>query len=260
MPSIFDDPRFNASLFFPTVHALRPARGARDLWVEVDGARLHLRVHEAPGAAVTLLLFHGNGETVPDYDGSARAFAEAGAALAVVDYRGYGASTGVPTLRGCIADAQPTLEALLAATEGPVVVMGRSLGGACAAELAQTARPRVVGYVFESAPADVLGILRRRGLQLDALPEADLAVFSPLRKLGRCETPALVLHGARDALIPLEEGETTLAALGSAAKSLVAVPDAGHNDLSFRPEYWAALSRFVQSCRPAGWTAGDAGT
>lgn len=250
MPSIFDDPRFNASLFFPTKRPLRPAPGARDLWVDVEGARLHLRAHDAPGAAVTLLLFHGNGETVPDYDQAAPAFADVGAALAVVDYRGYGASTGAPTLRGCLADALPTLDALLAAVTGPVVVMGRSLGGGCAAELAQTARPRVVGYVFESAPGDVLGILRRRGVHLDALSEDDAAVFCPLRKLARCETPALVLHGARDSLIPLSEGEASLAALGASQKSLAVVPDAGHNDLSFRPEYWAALARFIASVSP----------
>lgn len=250
MPSIFDDPRFSASLFFPSKLALRPLEGARDLWVEVEGARLHLRVHDGAQTAVTLLLFHGNGETVPDYDGLARTYAKVGAALAVVDYRGYGASTGTPTLRGCLADAPPTLDALLAAVTGPVVVMGRSLGGGCAAELAQTARPRVVGYVFESAPGDVLGILRRRGVHLDALPEDDAAVFCPLRKLARCETPALVLHGARDTLIPLSDGEASFSALASAQKSLAVVPDAGHNDLSFRPEYWTALSSFIASVSP----------
>ncbi|MEZ4393898.1 MAG: alpha/beta fold hydrolase [Polyangiales bacterium] len=250
MTSIFDDPRFNASLFFPSKLPLRPVAGARDLWVEVDGARLHLRAHDAPGAAVTLLLFHGNGETVPDYDQAARAFADVGAALAVVDYRGYGASTGAPTLRACLADALPALDALLAAAPGPVVVMGRSLGGGCAAELAKTPRPRVVGYVFESAPGDVLGILRRRGVHLDALPEDDAAAFSPLPKLARCETPALVLHGACDTLIPLSEGEASFAALASAQKSLAVVPEAGHNDLSFRPEYWTALANFLASVSP----------
>lgn len=249
MPSLFDDPRFNASLFFPSRVPLRPVAGARDLLVEVaPGTRLHLRIHDAPEARAVVLLFHGNGETVPDYDDTASEYARAAhASLAVVDYRGYGASDGRPTLRDCLHDAHPVLDALTAAVGAlPVVVMGRSLGGACAAELCQRARPGVVGYVFESAPADVYGTLRRRGIMLDGpLSEADLAVFCPLRKLRRCETPALVLHGAEDTLIVPEEAERTFEALATRDKTRVMIPGRGHNDVSYHPRYWEALGAFV---------------
>lgn len=249
MPSLFDDPRFNASLFFPSPEALRPVAGARDLRVTVaPETRLHLRIHDAPGARAVVLLFHGNGETVSDYDGAAAGYARAaGASLAVVDYRGYGASDGRPTLRDCLHDAHPVLDAVLAAVGAlPVVVMGRSLGGSCAAELCQRARPGVVGYIFESAPADVYGTVRRRGVVLDGpLPEADLAVFCPLRKLRRCETPALVLHGVEDGLIPPEEAQRTFEALATADKTRVLIPGRGHNDVSSHPRYWEALGAFV---------------
>lgn len=246
MSSLFDSQRFNASLFYPRRVELEPREGASDHRVTADdGARLHLRLHHSPDAAVTLLLFHGNGELVEDYDHSARQFALAGASLAVMDYRGYGASEGAPTLRGCIGDAGLVLAALLAATPGPVVVMGRSLGGACAAELCQVERPRVVGYVFESAPADLAALVRRRGIEVDSLDEADAAVFCPLRKVARCVTPALVLHGASDALIAPREAEATFAALSASKKTLALIPDSGHNDLSLRAAYWYALARFI---------------
>jgi pimeloyl-ACP methyl ester carboxylesterase len=105
---VFDSPEFNARLFFPRPDRGPPPPGARDLFVDVPGARLHLRWHTAatPARAV-VLLFHGNGEVVADYDDLADHYAAAGAELVVVDFRGYGASTGVPTLRAAIATPRP---------------------------------------------------------------------------------------------------------------------------------------------------------
>lgn len=246
MPSLFDLPAFNQSLFFPRPQVSATPRGARDLGVEVaPGVSLHLRLHDAPGARALVLLFHGNGEVVADYDEAAADYARVGAALAVVDYRGYGASGGAPTLRACITDAHAVLAAARAcAGDRGLVVMGRSLGSACAAELCQAAH--AAGFVFESAIADVRGILRRRGIELGApLPEEDLAVFDPLRKFARCTAPALVLHGAQDTLIPASEARLTFEALAAADKELVLVPGRGHNDVSMHPMYWDALARFV---------------
>ncbi len=95
-----------------------------------DG-RIHLRQHRLPDALARVLFFHGNGEVVADYDDVAPKFAAAGAELWVADYRGYGQSEGVPTLRTLINDAH----LIVAAVGGPLVVMGRSLGSAAAAEL-----------------------------------------------------------------------------------------------------------------------------
>lgn len=246
---MFDTPAFNGSLFFPRPDRSPPPPGARDATVDVSGARLHLRLHDAPGATRVVLLFHGNGEVVADYDGLAPQYLErTGAALAVVDYRGYGASTGVPTLRACLEDAPRVLEVTLAQIGGrPLVVMGRSLGGASAAELCQQRRAGVVGYVFESAAAELNGVLRRRGLTPERpLSEAALATFDPLRKLARCTTPALVLHGEADQLIPVREAELTFGALRGAAPTLVRLAGRGHNDVSLAPEYWDALGRFVE--------------
>jgi len=251
--SLFDSAEFNRSLFFPRRDVSRAPEGARDLRVEVaPGVSLHLRVHRAPGAHAMVLLFHGNGEVVADYDAVGSNYAELDIALAVVDYRGYGASDGVPTLRTCLTDAYPVLAAALAAAgEVPVVVMGRSLGSACAAELCQDAPASSPGFIFESGIADVHGLIRRRGIHLDGpLPEQDLADFDPLRKFARCEARALVLHGERDTLIPPSEAELTYATLKSADKTLALVPGRGHNDLSQGFVYWEELDTFLAPRQP----------
>jgi len=132
-----DDPRLASAVFFP-----RPDRpfgpaipGARDHMVDVPEARI--RIREFPGAkgAPIILFFHGNGETAADYDHAAADYAGLPGRLFVADYRGYGPSTGRPSLKAMLADAHAALGEItrLATADGgrvPIVVMGRSLGSA----------------------------------------------------------------------------------------------------------------------------------
>jgi hypothetical protein len=239
--SIFDRDDFNESLFYPRADTTEPGDAA-DRFVDVGGARVHVRVHPAADARCTVLLFHGNGEVVADYDDAAPVFAELGAALAVADFRGYGRSTGTPAFRALIADARPIAEAV----GGPLVVMGRSLGGAAAHELYARPIAGMLGVVLESAFFDLAALVRRRGIAPPApFPEADLDAFEPERKLRAGRLPLLVLHGDRDTLIVPDEAVAAHAAAGSADKQLVWVRGRGHNDIAGSPDYWAALAAFV---------------
>ena len=230
--SIFDSREFNERLFFPRPDASAPPPGAVDTFV--DG--LHVRTHG--NGLPTLLLFHGNGEVVADYDDQAAHFAAAGASLAVMDYRGYGRSEGSPTLRGIIDDATK-----ICAEIKPAIVMGRSLGSACAAEL--YARGAAPAFVIESGFVDLVALILRRGLPPQRLTADELAAFDPLPKLARGTAPLLVLHGARDELIDPDEARRAHDAAGTRDKRLVYIANRGHNDLSFAREYWDALAKFV---------------
>jgi pimeloyl-ACP methyl ester carboxylesterase len=245
----FDSDAFNQTLFFPRAIASETPVGAHDHFVDVDGAALHLRVHDAgaAGAAgVTVLFFHGNGEVVADYDHAARSFAEAGARLAVVDYRGYGQSTGTPTLRSIIVDAHDVLACTLRLVEGGVVVMGRSIGSACANELyarAQGLDERVRGFVLESGFTSIPRLAERRNMRAPAQVEP---IFDPIAKLRRGVHPLLILHGARDSLVRPDEADAAFAAAGSGDKELVMLAGRGHNDISMTPEYWTNLASFIR--------------
>jgi alpha-beta hydrolase superfamily lysophospholipase len=251
MPSLLDDPALSEGVFFPRASFAPPPPGARDAMIEVaPGVRLHARIHHAPGAIAVLVLFHGNGEVVSDYDDAAPRFADAGALLVVVDFRGYGRSEGRSTVATLFSDACPAFEGLAAdllraGVALPLVVMGRSLGSACAAEIARALPGGVAGVVFESGFSDVAGFARRRGVSVGVVPEADQAVLSPLHKLAASAAPLLVLHGERDTLLPPSEGRAAYEASGAADKRIVLVPGRGHNDVSFHPLYWEALAAFL---------------
>lgn len=246
--SIFDSPDFDESLFWPREDREPTPAGATDLRVEVAGATLHARWHADASCRATVIVFHGNGEIVADYDDLAPRYRSAGAELVVVDYRGYGRSTGTPRYRAAIADTVPAVQAILErAPRRPVIVLGRSLGGACAAEVAGQVPPLVDGIVLESAGSDLSALIGRRGLRPPAtFTDDELAVFDPIPKLARCALPALVMHGEQDTLIRADEARANHAALGSAEKQLVLLPGVGHNDLMASPLYWSALAAFVQ--------------
>lgn len=241
--SIFDRDEFNQSLFFPQSNASPAPAGASDQMIEVDGARLHVRLHASPATSGTLLLFHGNGEIVADYDAAAARFARAGVALAVMDYRGYGRSTGTPTLRTLISDARRVADVVR-----PHVVMGRSLGGVAAHELYARPVAGMAGVILESAMFELANLVRRRGLVPPAsFTDDERATFEPAAKLALGRLPLLVLHGERDEVIALDEARSALAAAGTAVadKALVVVPRRGHNDVSNADHYWDALASFV---------------
>lgn len=251
MTSVFDRPDFNRALFHPRRTKSPTPPGSKDVFVDVEGdARLHLRLHDRPGTEVLLLLFHGNGEVVADYDDLADAFErKVGVSLAVADYRGYGQSTGTPTLRASIGDALPIVEAALKLVRRrKLIVMGRSLGGALAAEVCRHERPEVAAFIFESVSSDLEGVAKRRRFDLgDPLTPDDRAVLDPLPKFGHCHVPALVLHGEDDQIVPAAEAEGTFLALPTANRTKVLLPGCGHNDLFRSDVYWMVLQRFVAS-------------
>lgn len=249
MDSVFDLPLFNERLFFPRPDVTPCPEGAEDLQLEVEpGVTLHARVYPRGASKVTLVLFHGNGEVVSDYDRGAHRFSDAGAQLIAVDFRAYGASTGTPNYRNCISDAPTAVRQLRTRfpERRPWVIFGRSLGGACCAEVAGTVPPLVDAAVFESCGSDLYGLIARRGLTLEGeLDAEELAYFDPKPKFARCQLPSLVLHGAADQLIRPAEAEVTLSTLGTSRKRLVLVEGRGHNDVSGSPDYWTALQTFL---------------
>ena len=189
-----DNPLITSMLFYP--RADRPGSshiaGAFDGSIPVeDGVSLGYRFYVHQADAPVILYFHGNGEIASDYDGIARLFFEIGTSLLVVDYRGYGWSTGSPLASTLLSDAEAVVPALPSVLSNakvgdvPVFLMGRSLGSAPAVHLAYTFPDRFKGLIIESGFADIPSVMRRLGIQPEmfSLPEQVLAPIGNARKL-----------------------------------------------------------------------------
>lgn len=201
-----------------------------------DGILLGSRLYPAAPEGPHILFFHGNGEIAEDYDDIGRIYAEFGMTFMVVDYRGYGASQGVPGVASMLADARPSLDSLqhwMAVEKriGPLWVMGRSLGSAPAIDLAYVCSEHINGLIIESGFSQTLPLLRRLGIDTDRLNIPDEKVFSNADKIAAYTGPTLIIHAQYDQIIPLSHGRELLARSPATSKKLHVVPDADHNTL-----------------------------
>ena len=249
MRSIFDSQIFNANLFFPRTDSSPTLRGADEYYIDAEkGVRIHVRRHPNPPAKISLLFFHGNGEIVSDYDNLAEHFSKLGVELIIADFRGYGKSTGTPTLRGTLLDAHLIFDYLKNEKiyKSKVLVMGRSLGGAPTIELCSK-RSDIHACVLESSYADPIPLVERRGLKIDKTTPEEDAVFNNSLKISKAKCPTLIMHGADDFLISPQEAKLNYKNAGAEIKILEILEGVGHNDMMMNLSYFSTLKRFFDS-------------
>ena len=215
-----------------------------------DGVRLHAFYLPAPGATRAILYLHGNAGNASHRLPIGALFADLGAHVLLLDYRGYGRSEGRPDEVGVYADARAGLRHLVDARGLPerrVVLFGSSLGGAVAIDLAQDRR--VAGVVLESTwssladvAANAFGPLARAFTQ---------GRFVSMRKIARVRAPLLFLHGDRDDIVPWALGRRLFDA-APGPKAFETLRGAGHNDtleVGGRA-YLERLQRFLDEVAP----------
>lgn len=233
--------RIAKALFYPRPdQPFEPeASGAVDHIFEVEpGVRLRLRFFLAGKNDPVILFFHGNGETARDYDSAAAKYRSLPASLVVAEYRGYGPSTGTPSLESMLRDAHLELKQTQSVLSergytGRIVVMGRSLGSAPAIELASVRAKELAGLVIESGFANIIPLLKLLGVPVGALRVSEEQGTRNLAKMGEISLPTLILHAELDDIISIREGELLFEANKDPQKAFLRVPQAGHNDIQF---------------------------
>jgi len=177
-----------------------------------DGVRLSAWYVPAEPGRATLLFFHGNAGNISHRLASIARFRELGLSVFIVDYRGYGRSGGRPSEAGTARDARAAW-AHLTETRGidprRIVIFGRSLGAAVAAELARTVRPAAV--ILESPFTSVPAIAQEA---YPFLPARWLSRFRypTVEYIGSAAAPVLVIHSEDDEIIPFAHGRAVYAA------------------------------------------------
>ncbi len=234
-------------LFHPTPlpadHVFRIAPDVHETWVEVPGARLnalHLRLPKPDGVVFFL---HGNAGNLETWFVNADFYRRANFDLFMIDYRGYGKSTGhIQNQAQLQADVRAAWDQVAPLYAGKKrVLFGRSLGTGLAANLAAQVQPELTILV---SPYSSMAALS--GEHYPWVPGALLRY--PLRTdlaLPQVKGPVVLAHGGRDTLIPPVHSER-LQALAPNAR-LLPVPEAGHGDIHQFDSYLnglrAALAR-----------------
>ncbi len=247
MSSLLDHPLLSARYFYPW-----PNRFDDPFFVPGDGFRLGCRYRRVEADAPTVIHFHGNGETVADYvDGFEERIAGMGANLFLAEYRGYGMSSGAPSLVGMLADVELIVEAS-GADPARIVFFGRSLGSLFAAHGAWL-YPHAAGLILESGIADPLerALMRVEPWQLDTdMDTLRTAVDRDLdqrEKLAAFRGRTLVLHARNDDLVEVSHGER-LYRWANEPKELLVFERGDHNTILPANEeaYFAAVAAFIR--------------
>lgn len=251
---ILDRPEVSNAIFHPRSEWDRPADPAKDHLIPVApdtavGGRFYTISPQGPN----ILFFHGNGEIVSDYDDIGPLFNRIGVNLLAVDYRGYGRSDGNPTVSTMLADSHPILEYTrnwLAGRgyNGPLIVMGRSLGSAPALELAASHTDAVAGLIIESGFAFAAPLLHLLGVDVERIGFKEHQGFRNIDKIAQYAGPTLIIHAQHDHIIPYADGKALYEASAGARKRLLRIDGADHNDLFFvgMTQYLQTIADFLQ--------------
>jgi len=219
-----------------------------------DGVRLHGFWLPADGADRAFLFLHGNAGNASHRLPNAALLSRMGAAVLLLDYRGYGRSEGQPSESGVYADARAGLAQLVArgVPEERVVVFGRSLGGAVAVDLAR-GRP-LAGVILESTFTSTSDMARGLfGALRFLLGPFTRGRFDSAAKIGELRAPLLSFHGDRDEIVPIALGRALFAAAPE-PKAFVTIGGAGHNDTVQvgGKRYLARIAAFLDEVAPRG--------
>ena len=254
--SAFDRKEILTFLFYPRKEEGWETGSAshEELAIPVEGGEtIGGRFYNAAPGAPSILFFHGNGEIVADYADLAPLYVRLGVNFIPVDYRGYGRSTGSPTVTGMMRDCHYIFDFVKNLLKekgfpGPLVVMGRSLGSASALELAAHYPDEVKALVIESGFAYILPLLRLLGINAGNVGISEEGTFNHTAKIKKYKNPLLVIHAEHDHIIPFSDGEALFNAAESPEKEFLAIKHANHNNIfqyGLR-EYIAAVDALLE--------------
>jgi hypothetical protein len=196
-----------------------------------------------------LLYMHGNGENLSTCGKALKRWRDNLRMGAMgFDYPGYGYSTGRPNEESCYAAAEASFDWLVREKKvapRDVVLVGQSLGGAMATELACrhrcrmlvtsgafTSFPDIAQYDYFWFPARYLVHLR----------------FDNLAKMGKLKTPVFITHGTDDHTVPFSFGQRLYAAAEIEPKRFFPTPGHGHSQPN-SAEFYEAVREFLKETR-----------
>jgi uncharacterized protein len=205
----------------------------------------------------TVLYLGGNGFLMVKSKPVIEAYSNIPVNLVMFDYRGYGMSSGSPTVEGIRMDADTAMDFVKNKPElngGPLIVHGHSMGSFLSAYLADTRE--IAGYILESPVTDVddwtrtlVPWLVRRFVRFDIDPA--VRSESNINRVQNIELPLLVMGGNSDEITPFEMAEKLYRKSVSENKTIVEMNGGTHNDLPTFPEYVTSINEFLNSL-PAG--------
>ncbi len=225
----------------PTEHSYTFTEPHRELTLYADDGALLNGLHftrERPEGLI--VYFHGNAGNLERWGGIVQLFVKKNWEVVVMDYRGFGKSTGERSEKALFSDAQLFYQyALEHFDETNILVYGRSLGTAMATKIAAQNQPSHL--ILETPFYNLHDVAKKR---FPLLPVKSLLKyeFNSNQHIQSVICPVTIIHGTEDTVIPLVSAEKLFESIPNSHKEMVVVPGGAHNNLAKFGEYLEAIN------------------
>jgi uncharacterized protein len=212
---------------------------ARSMRLQNGGEDLKIWVMPRPGPRA-ILYFGGNAEDVAySLEGFSKAYPSH--SLYLINFRGYGGSSGRPTENGLQDDALAVFDQVHE-LHPRISVIGRSLGSGVATYLASL---REVDRLVLVTPFDSL--VKVAGEHFPWLPVALLMRdrYDSASRASSIRAPVLIVIAGADEIIPRARSDALAAAFVPAQVRVTVLDGAGHNEIDSRPQYLESIAEFL---------------
>ena len=231
-----DHPEIVALLFPPQCKDHSPgSSSAEEVSFETgSGGVLNCRYYFAGQDAPVLFIYPAIGGFAPLFELVAENYLEQGINVFLASYRGCGRNSGSPSVGSMYADSEklfrPAIDWLNGkGCNGPIFVMGQSLGSICAIDTVLKNGDSVKGLILESSICGTASFLGALGASSEHADISEEEGFNTLGKIEKIKIPTLIFHGSRDGLVSIAEAEQIQASSGARTKQFFVIPGAEHH-------------------------------
>lgn len=205
-----------------------------EIWLNTSKGKIHgWWIPSTKNKAPVLLYFHGNASNIGDLVHEANLFHDLGMSVLLIDYRGYGLSTGpFPNETRVYEDAETAWNYLVSIRQIPpedIFIYGHSLGGAIGIDLA-VKHPEMAGIIVNGTFTSIKATIKELGTY-KFLPVNWILTqrFDSLRKVPSLKVPILYIHGTADEIVSVDMSKELYAATPG-KKDLLLITSGRHND------------------------------
>lgn len=209
--------------------------------------------HKGNKDAPVVIFLHGNGDNLGSLakGNFLKTMESLESHFVVLDYPGYGRSTGTPSQESIMAFVDATMVwTKIKFPDSKIVVWGWSLGAAVAAQTAHRYRGNISGFILASPWTNVKDLARLHFGSLAEKLSSDWYSKNTWDSLGAASgttEPGLIFHGEKDATIPFSMGEEIAEQHNASRVSFVPIPDRAHNDIFLVSELWTKVKEFIHN-------------
>ncbi|WP_378173361.1 alpha/beta hydrolase [Aquimarina sp. SS2-1] len=215
-----------------------------EIFIETnDGERLNAIYFKNKNPKGVILYFHGNKGCLSKWGNITSFFAKKEYDVIVMDYRGYGKSTGAITEENLYADAQLFYDYVLEKyAEDQIVVYGRSLGTAIATKVASTNKPR--NLVLET-PYNTMEEVTSHWLPIFPVKQILQFRFPSNQFIQKVQCPITIFHGTKDGVIPYGSAKRLFESIPISNKRMITIEGGSHNDLMKFDKYTKTIGEVL---------------